>query len=173
MEEGDVDTWSGNVKTFDEIRCVGRLTVRSPPKRDVLGEVDSPKSRLLEDVDVLAPGFGGVDAVGPVPIVIPGCNVDTHRIEVGERAPQKGRSVRRHATMLEEVSSAEERVDVRFLDDSDNVGQGVPQSLAPAPSRVSRGPTPRESGIQMKVGEVDDLQVPSSCAGCVEGTLRR
>lgn len=70
--------------------------------------------------------------------------------------------------MLVEVSSAEERVDVRFVDDSDNVGQGVPQSLAPAPSCVSRGPTPREPGIQMKVGEVDDLQVTSSCVGCVE-----
>ena len=157
MKERHVRPGPGDAKAVaEEVVRVGGSAVRRPPERDAGREGDRLQRRIPKDVDVPAPAPRRVDARGPVPVVIAGRDVDGHRVEGREGLPQEVRRVERDAIVLVQVASAEERVRAGRAHESHDREQGIAQRLPPPPRDVARRLAPRERGVEMEVGEVDD-----------------
>ena len=145
----------------EEVVRVGGSAVRAPPQRDAGRKGDRLERRIAKDVDIPAPSLRRVDARRPIPVVIAGRDVDGHRVEGGEGLPQEVRRVERDAIVLVQIASAEERVRPGRAHEFHDREQGIAKRLAPPPRHVARRLAPRERGVEMEVGEVDDRPLHS------------
>ena len=157
MAEGHVHAWAVRQESVEEVPGVRRRAVGGAPQRQTVAEAHGLQTRLAEDVDVGAPVGERVETVRTVPVVIARRDVDGARGEVAECRLQETRRVGRDPVVLVEVAAAKNRVGTDVTRQCRDALQRVAQRLAAPPRRHPVGSRPREPGVQMEVGEVNDL----------------
>ena len=157
MAEGHVHAGSFRHESVEEVARVRRGAVGGAPQGQAVAEFHGLQARLAEDVDVGAPVYERVETVRTVPVVVARRDVDGARGEMGECSLDEPGGVGGHPVVLVEVAAAEKGVGPDVGRQPRDALQRVAQRLPAPPRRPPFGSGPREPGVEMQVGEVNDL----------------
>ena len=150
MEEGNVHSITYCMEAAaKEIICVCGSTVGPTPQCDAVCQSYWSKDWVLENVDILAPLHVGIDALRTKPVMVAWSDINRNGFDFSECSLEKSSGVRCDPLVLIQVACTEERTSIDLTHKFPYAEECVSKRLSPAPSGVSRCPTPSKRRVEV------------------------